>query len=228
MYVATMGLVAVNLLWGLALVVDPRMGAHPRVPYPPFLSILHIGAGIALLIRGSRLPASIVTFVLSAYYSLYVKPFAPLAEPQTVGIASIALYTVLRSFGWMHGKVLSVPLSNNLVDILLRGGLTYPFLEWGLDAYRNPRHFVSYINSNHLASTIVSPIGAELATFLLFLCEISLAALLLSGALRKLVGLATSTVLIFFSLVAGYPLAIPQNLALIAASLHYATLDRTK
>ncbi|MCS7129698.1 MAG: hypothetical protein NZ919_03580, partial [Candidatus Caldarchaeum sp.] len=94
--------------------------------------------------------------------------------------------------------------------------------EWGLDAYRNPLHFISYIRGNILARAVAAPLGIENTVFLIFVVEVSLSLLLVSGLGRKAVGLSTAALLTLFSVVAAYPLALPQNIALIAAAITYA------
>jgi uncharacterized membrane protein YphA (DoxX/SURF4 family) len=102
-------------------------------------------------------------------------------------------------------------------------GIAYPFVEWGLDALRNPKHFITYISSNERALLIAGLIGIENSVFLLFVLEITLAALIVLGQLRTVTALTSAAILALFMVISGYPLAFPQNIILVAASLRLGT-----
>jgi uncharacterized membrane protein YphA (DoxX/SURF4 family) len=215
-------LAAVNFLWGIASLVDPRIALHPRLPPPDLLAALHFVLGLAFVLRRIRLAGYIMSVIMSSYYSVRLKPFAPLAEPQTIGILLIALAATSEETVTLFLRKDSPPLKP-INDLLLRGGIAYPFVEWGLDALRNPKHFITYISSNERALLIASPIGIENSVFLLFLLELTLATLIILGWLRTLTTLASAAILTLFMIVSGYPLAFPQNIALVAASLRFGT-----
>ncbi len=217
-------LAAVNFLWGIASLVDQRIRLHPGLPGPEVLAAIHLFSGMALVPRRIRLAGLLTTVVTSAYYSFRVKPYAPLAEPQTVGILLVALAAALDEVLAGSLSRLSAFLKPVAV-LLLRGGVAYPFVEWGLDAVRNPKHFVSYISGNERALVIARVLGIENSVFLLSVLEIALASLIVLGLLRTLSALASATVLTVFMVVSGYPLAFPQNVALVAASLRLRTVE---
>ena len=155
----------------------------------------------------------LVSVVVSLYYSIRLKPFAPLAEPQTIGILLIALAaTFEETVNSFLPK--DFPLLKRINESLVRGGMAYPFVEWGLDALRNPKHFITYISSNERALLIARPIGIENSVFLLFVLEIALATLIVLGWFRTLTALASAAILTLFTIISGYPLAFPQNIAL--------------
>jgi hypothetical protein len=213
-------LAGVNLLWGVAALSDPRIGLHPRMPPPELLATLHLLAGLTIVPRRTRLAGYLMSVVVSLYYSIRLKPFAPLAEPQTIGILLIALAATFEETVNSFLRK-DFPLLKRINELLLRGGIAYPFVEWGLDALRNPKHFITYISSNEMALIIARPIGIENSVFLLFVLEITLAILIVLGWLRTLTALASAAILTLFTIISGYPLAFPQNIALIAASLRF-------
>ncbi|MDW8043290.1 MAG: hypothetical protein RMJ30_03490 [Nitrososphaerota archaeon] len=216
---AWIGLATVNVLWGIAALLDPSIALEPGLPHPIVLFAAHTFSGLTMFFRKSRPLALLMTAGITGYYSLLIKPFEPIAEPQTVGIFFIAISMLLS-----HVEK-PTPL-NKLVRfariVLFRAGIAYPFFEWGLDAYRNPVHFISYIRGNNLARTIASPLGLENAVFALFVVEVSLSLFIMTGFARKLAGITAAALLVLFSFVAAYPLALPQNIALITASVLYA------
>ncbi|GBC68671.1 hypothetical protein HRbin01_00354 [archaeon HR01] len=204
--ILTAGIGITHILWGVALTLDYSMFTH-RLGNPLVYVPIHMATGILLvagrIIYGSALSAGILT-----YYWLYVKPLEPIAEPQSVGLVGISAGILLQELrprdGW--------PL------FLLRGGLAYPFMEWGLDAYKNPYHFHSYISTNTVTKSLITVVDPYLLIALLSIYEIGLAVWLLSGLYPKLSSYATLFTLITFSAVAGYPLALPQNIALAATA----------
>ncbi|MEM4295119.1 MAG: hypothetical protein QXV86_05060 [Candidatus Caldarchaeum sp.] len=212
---AWLGMALVNLLWAAASLLDPAFAREPYLPSPALVFMIHAGIGAAMLTRRLRFHALLGTAAATAYYSLLVKPFAPIAEPQTVGISAVSLSMALSRFEETRYVVF-------LRNFLLRAGIAYPLFEWGVDAYRNPLHFTSYIMGNSVARTLVSPVGVENAVFLLFAAEVVLSLLLVSGFGAKAVGLLTAGFLSFLSAVALYPLALPQNIALITAAIDYS------
>jgi len=215
-------LAAVNFLWGIASLIDPRIGLHPRLPPPDLLAALHFVSGLAIVPRRIRLAGYIMSVIMSLYYSVRLKPFAPLAEPQTIGILLIALAATSEETVTLFLRKDS-PLLKRINDLLLRGGIAYPFVEWGLDALRNPKHFISYISSNERALLIASTIGIESSVFLLFVIEITLATSIILGWQRTFTAPTSAAILTLFMIVSGYPLAFPQNIALVAASLRFGT-----
>ncbi|MDJ0274401.1 MAG: hypothetical protein QXO17_02495 [Nitrososphaerota archaeon] len=216
---------ATSVFWGAAALVDPRIGLHPRLPPPEIVAVLHFLAGLLIVPKRVRWIGCFTVFVVTAYYSVWVKPFAPIAEPQTIGISMIALGSTIEEVS-SRVAARDYRVSKLAITLLMRGGIAYPFVEWGLDALRNPKHFVNYISSNERASTLANPIGIENAVFLIFLVETVLATLIATGLLRKLTGIVSALVLTLFSAVAGYPLALPQNVVLIATSIRYG-LERS-
>jgi uncharacterized membrane protein YphA (DoxX/SURF4 family) len=109
-------------------------------------------------------------------------------------------------------------LTKELDIYLLRGGLAYSFLEWGLDAHRNPNHFYSYLSNNWVGQHLIDIMDPFLLIALLSLYELALAVWLLNGLLPRLFSSVALFTLIVFSATAGYPLALPQNIALAAAA----------
>ena len=219
MRVLEAGLASVSILWGVASILDPEIGLNPRLPNPAILLVLHVAIGLLLLIKRTATAGAASFFAVTAYYSLRVKPFAPLAEPQTVGLCAISLYLALNPRSLL-GKLPRIRWAAHILPpLLLRGGVAYPFAEWGLDALRNPAHFKAYITGNELAYLLAKPVGIEVSVFLVFLTECVLALLILVGVWRRALGIVSASLLSMFLVVAGYPLAFPQNLGLIAASL---------
>ena len=219
MRVLEAGLASVSILWGVASILDPEIGLNPRLPNPAILLVLHVAMGLLLLIKRTATAGAASFFAVTAYYSLRVKPFAPLAEPQTVGLCAISLYLALNPRSLL-GKLPRIRWAAHILPpLLLRGGVAYPFVEWGLDALRNPAHFKAYIAGNELAYLLAKPVGIEVSVFLVFLTECVLALLILAGVWRRALGIVSASLLSMFLVVAGYPLAFPQNLGLVAASL---------
>jgi uncharacterized membrane protein YphA (DoxX/SURF4 family) len=216
-------LAAVNFLWGIASLVDPRIGLHPRLPPPYLLATLHLVSGLTIVLRRIRLAGYIMSVIMSLYYSVRLKPFAPLAEPQTIGILLISLVAAVEETIPLFPRK-GISHLKRINDLLLRGGIAYPFVEWGLDALRNPKHFISYISSNERALLIAGPIGIENSVFLLFVLEITLAIMIILGWLRTLTALTSAAILTLFMIISGYPLAFPQNIVLVAASLRLGTV----
>jgi uncharacterized membrane protein YphA (DoxX/SURF4 family) len=104
-------------------------------------------------------------------------------------------------------------------ELAVRLGLAYPFFEWGLDALRNPDHFRSYFATNQMTQPIVQAWGAGNMVLLLGVFEVGLALILAFGLLGRFIALMALGTLVIFALVAGYPLALPQDIALGAASI---------
>ncbi|MEM0481428.1 MAG: DoxX family membrane protein [Nitrososphaerota archaeon] len=204
------GLAAVHILWGLSLLLEPtRYVSKPIIP-ALFASIHFI---IFLLLLTHEKYGAVLGSVFLTYYWFFVKPIAPIAEPQTVGILSITL-SILTPYA----PKLSPDKHGTIQDALLRLGLAYPFIEWGLDAFRNPLHFKSYLSGNVITSFLIPTGLLDLAVLCLGLFEVSLSLLILTGFKRRVVSFLTFSVLIVFSLVAGYPLALPQNIALMGVA----------
>ncbi|MCS7137061.1 MAG: hypothetical protein NZ941_01680, partial [Candidatus Caldarchaeum sp.] len=171
MQLIILGLALVNLLWGASALVDPSIAREPTLPHPLLLFAAHTLSGSAMFFQKLRPYALLSTAALTAFYVLRVKPFEPLAEPQTVGILGITLSQLLPH----NVKAVHQPKLDNFVeDFLLRVGIAYPLFEWGLDAYRNPLHFISYIRGNILARAVAAPLGIENTVFLIFVVEVSL------------------------------------------------------
>ncbi|MEM2746491.1 MAG: hypothetical protein QXK69_08265 [Candidatus Caldarchaeum sp.] len=103
MRTAWLGLALVNLLWAAEALLDPAFAREPYLPHPAFVLTVHAGIGAAMFTRRLRFHALLGTAATTAYYSLLVKPFAPIAEPQTVGISAISLSMVLSRFEKKRG-----------------------------------------------------------------------------------------------------------------------------
>ncbi len=221
-----LGLSATSLLWGLAFLFDPRLSLHHRLPHPLIMFILHWSIGIALIypFRATRW-AGLAMCATATYYALMVKPFEPIAEPQTVGIAALSAFVTFVSIPRVSRLSEENSWLAGLLGLLFRGGIAYPFFEWGLDAYRNPAHFKHYITENSSALLVASIFGLDTTVYLIFAVELALAVMLVSDRLHRATGIISAALLTLFTIVAGYPLALPQNITLIAASLEYVRLD---
>ena len=194
--------------WAVSLLLEPFRYEH-KLLNPWFFAVLHV-ATASLLITGRRAAGGFISLVILLYYWLYVKPLEPIAEPQSVGILviSMALFTdrLFRRPDW------------NIDAALLRVGLAYPFVEWGADAFRNPSHFIAFMQSNYLTRIVFPTNILPYVTFSLGMLEVILAVLMLLGIATKKASITTFTVLTTFIIVAGYPLALPQNITLLAAA----------
>jgi len=209
-----------HLLWGLSLVLEP-MRYYNKPLVPGLFALIHLVISLLIFLGMVRLGCFISSGLL-LYYWFFVKPIEPIAEPQSVGIIAISLalfiqspIPILRSINFI-GRVSG---SESFRLFLLRLGLAYPFVEWGLDALRNPAHFIAFMQNNYITSlvfprTLLSPI-----TFILGFYELMLAVMLVLNLFITSVSKAVLFTLIVFILVAGYPLALPQDIVLVAASL---------
>lgn len=205
------GLSATHLIWAVALFADPIWFVR-KISQPYAAGILHL-ASAALIVSRFRVAGLFLSSTVLAFYWAFVKPFEPLAEPQSVGILAISVSELLRTLF----------SENFFTRILLRGGLAYPFFEWGLDALRNPYHFAAYLSANKVAAPLFQIIPLYPAIYVLGLYEIVLSLWIVSGLGFRHACLVTVLTLLIFSTVAGYPLALPQNIALMAAAAAHLT-----
>ena len=207
------GLSITNLLWAVSLVFDP--GQYVGKPVIPILfAAIHIAAGLAILSR-YRVYGGWLSVAVLTYYWLFVKPREPIAEPQSVGILVISLILLLPHIS----RLVNDNIPKWIPSILVRLGLAYPFFEWGLDAIRNPNHFRIYLEANPITQPLTQAWDPRILILVLGLFEISLALLLASGLLIRIDALVALGALIMFGLVARYPLALPQDIALGAAAI---------
>ncbi len=202
------------------MILDPRLQSKGL----GLLSLVHL---LAFILMATRLYGygSCLSFVLLFWYWLRVKPLEPIAEPQSVGLLAPSLVLAWGMVGFLRGEKRGLAFSpkSSLTLLVLRLGVAYPFLEWGLDALRNPFIFYSYFRLNHVANWLVEPFGVELGTWLLGVFEVALAVFLTVGLMSKWSSLTAFSALVVFLLVAGYPLAFPQDLGLGACSLFLAS-----
>ena len=212
------GLASTHAIWGAALLLDPKISSQGRLePFP--LALLHILIFALMVSRGYRF-GSALSFVLLFWYLLSIKPLAPIAEPQSVGLLAPSFL-----IGWIgvqssgHSS-LRIFINETLSPLIIRLGLAYSFVEWGLDALRNPLMFVNYFRNDPDALLMAEPVGLESATLILGVSELALAGFLVVGFLTRWMSLLSYVSLILFILVAGYPLAFPQNLALAGCSIY--------
>lgn len=207
------GLSLTNLFWAVSLLVDP--GQYVGKPIIPVaFALIHIAIGLAMISR-YRVYGGWLSLAVLTYYWLFVKPREPIAEPQSVGILVISIILVLPHLQ----RLLSNRIPADFPPLAVRLGLAYPFFEWGLDVLRNPNHFQSYLAANQLTQPIMQTWGAENVILLLGVFEVVLALILALGFMSRAVALVCLGTLIIFAIVAGYPLALPQDIALGAASV---------
>lgn len=202
-----------HALWAASLLLEPwRYAGKPVIP--TLFAIIHIVAALLILSR-YRVYGGWLSVALLAYYWVRVKPREPIAEPQSVGILVISAVLLMP-----HAqRLFKNKLPPNAAQLAFRLGLAYPFLEWGLDALRNPLRFQSYLRSNSLTAPIVSAWSAEQAVLVLGFFELAVAFLLAFGLLSRLVSFVSLLALVTFSVAAGYPLALPQDIVLGAAAV---------
>ncbi len=205
-----------HLLWSLSLLLEPwRYATKPLAPQP--FALIHIAAAILLLASRTITLGGSISAAILVYYWLRVKPIEPIAEPQSVGIIAISVIFLIPYLRRMFGSSLA---SEDVVLLLLRLGVAYPFVEWGLDAFRNPAHFIAFFSSNTITRAII-PVEYMLpASYVLGVFELVVASSLVLGIAPRISAVASFAALAVFSVVAGYPLALPQDIALAAASLH--------
>jgi acylphosphatase/uncharacterized membrane protein YphA (DoxX/SURF4 family) len=204
---AVAGLAATHALWALSLLLDgQRYLLKPVIP--PLFAIAHLAIAL-LLTAGHRTHGHLLATPVLTYYMFFVKPFEPIAEPQTVGILGVTAALLVREIG-------KTPAG--LWRIILRLGIAYPLVEWGLDAFRNPAHFKAYLSVNPITSRIIPAEALDYAVTWLGVYELALASLILSGMLEKAAAAIAAATFLAFTAVAGYPLAFPQNIALAAAA----------
>jgi len=205
--IADAGLAATHTLWALSLLLDgQRYVLKPVVP--PLFAIAHLLITL-LLLTGHKTHGHLLATPLLTYYWFFVKPFEPIAEPQTVGILGVTLALLVKESGKTRA---------GLWRPILRLGVAYPLVEWGLDAFRNPVHFKAYLSVNTITSRIIPAWGLDYAVFTLGVYELVLAGLIVSGVLEKTTAAIAASTFLAFIAVAGYPLAFPQNIALAAAA----------
>lgn len=216
------GLGVTHLLFAVSLLLEPQRFFNKPI-HPQLFSIFHLSVFTLLMLRRD-FEGGLTSLAVLSYYSLLVKPIAPIAEPQSVGLIGPSLFLVLQSINASRknsariiGKEQAVP---SFATLLLRLGIAYPFLEWGLDALRNPGAFYSYISTNLVAAEIAQLLGLETVVLLLGLSEIVLATSVSLGIATRVSSGISLSALILFSAAAGYPLALPQDLALAACAVH--------
>lgn len=204
---ATAGLAATHTLWAASLLLDGTRYVYEPV-IPPLFALAHVLVAL-LLFTDHRVSGNLVATPILTYYWLFVKPHEPIAEPQTVGILGVTAALLIKELG---------PGWDGFWQVVLRMGVAYPFVEWGLDAFRNPFHFKAYLMVNPVTSRILPAEYFDFVVFVLGIYELLLACLVVSGLFRRVVAVTAASTLLFFMAVAGYPLAFPQNIALVAAA----------
>jgi len=200
------GLGLTHILWTLAIILDYDMFTHKLV-IPLIYLPIHLIAGV-LLLAGKIFYGAILSTGVLTYYWLYIKPMAPIAEPQSVGLIGVSLGILVQRYR----------IIRRWSDYLLRGGLAYPFLEWGLDAHRNPHHFYNYLSTNKFTQPLIGVTDPFLLIAMLSIYEVGLGVWLLTGLLSRPSSLIVLITLAVFSAIAGYPLALPQNIALVTTA----------
>ncbi|MDJ0270214.1 MAG: DoxX family protein [Aigarchaeota archaeon] len=205
-----------HFLWSLSLLLEPWRYSAKSVA-PQLLALLHIITAVLLLASKTAILGGSISAAILTYYWIWVKPIEPIAEPQSVGIIAISTIFLIP---YLH-RILGSPLAGgDTALLLLRLGVAYPFVEWGLDAFRNPAHFIAFFSSNIVTRAII-PVEYMLpASYVLGVFELVVALSLVLGIAPRASAVASFTSLVVFSAIAGYPLALPQNIALAAASLY--------
>ncbi len=207
-------LALVHLGWAISLIIDAQRYLG-RLIYPPFFAILHMIVVLMIVVR--RLVGGILSALMMAYYWFVVKPLEPIAEPQSVGIFFLSLSLLAPLMGkWMRFE--------NLLLLCLRFGVAYPYLEWGLDAFRNPLHFYAYLLQNPFTRFLAELNLIKETVLILGFTELLISTIMLLGLSIKQFSALSIAVLVTFMVVAGYPLALPQNIALAAASIVLAKM----
>ena len=210
-YVVSVALAVAHITWAVSMLLEHSRYVY-KLPNTEIFAALHVISAL-LLIAGRKTIGGGVSLTILFYYWLYVKPLEPIAEPQSVGL-------IFLSITIMTGKITNRDISS----VLLRLTLAYPFLEWGIDAFRNPGHFIAFMQSNYLTSVFIPSQYLLCAAFTLGVIEVTLAVLLVLGVAVRRVSTAAAVVLLIFIIVAGYPLALPQNIPLIAAAYSLSIL----
>jgi uncharacterized membrane protein YphA (DoxX/SURF4 family) len=204
-----------HVLWATSSLLDPLQYVGKPVN-PVVFALIHIAIGLAILSR-YRAYGGWLSVIVLTYYWLFVKPRAPIAEPQSVGILLISLILVFPELQ----RVLRAEMLREVLPLAVRLGLAYPFLEWGLDALRNPLHFQDYLRyENALTQSFFSGSNIQTALLVLGLFEVVVAVWLAVGLTTRIASFVSLAALIVFSVVAGYPLALPQDIALGGAAYH--------
>jgi hypothetical protein len=200
------GLALTHLIWGLSLLVEPSRFTH-KIMMPSIFAIIHI-ATAGLLVTGTSLLGLALSTAILGYYWALVKPLEPIAEPQTVGILAISAAGLLSTLSY----------TRNISKHIARAGLAYPFIEWGLDALRNPGHFAYYLTSNPMTNFLTTSLPIYTLILILGLYEIVLGIWVFAGTGLRYSSATMIATLAVFAIVAGYPLALPQNISLITAA----------
>jgi uncharacterized membrane protein YphA (DoxX/SURF4 family) len=176
---------------------------------------IHFATAIMIASKRFRVYGAWLSVLILSYYWAFVKPREPIAEPQSVGI--LAISTILLE---PHLKQLfKGRLSSNWPLLAARLGVAYPFFEWGLDALRNPHHFRTYLTANPITQPLMQTMGPGNLILALGVFEVSLALLLAFGLLVRIDAIVVLAALVVFGIVARYPLALPQDIALAAAAI---------
>lgn len=190
-----------------------RYAGKPIIPL--VFAVIHVAAALMIVSARSRAFGGWLSVAVLTYYWLLVKPREPVAEPQSVGLLAMSA-TLL----WPHvQRIFNNRLPPDVQPLALRLSLAYPFLEWGLDALRNPIRFQYYLRDNFMVQPVLSVFSPETATLLLGLFEVLLAVLLTVGLLNRITSSMVLASLVAFGAVAGYPLALPQDIALGSAAV---------
>ncbi|HIQ30139.1 MAG TPA: DoxX family membrane protein [Candidatus Caldiarchaeum subterraneum] len=205
-YVVAVALATAHVAWAASLLLE-QYRYIGRIPSLELFAALHM-ASAALLAVGRKALGGGVSLAILVYYWLYVKPLEPVAEPQSVGL-------IFLSAALITGEVVR---THDINAALLRISIAYPFLEWGLDAFRNPGHFIEFMQGNYLTSVLIPAHYLPYAAFILGFIEVVLAVLLTLGIAVRRASKVSAVVLLVFIIVAGYPLALPQNIPLITAA----------
>lgn len=216
-----LGLAVTHFFFSFSLLAEPQRFVY-RAINPQLFAMFHLSAFILFALK-KHVAGAALSLAVFVYYWLIVKPLAPIAEPQSVGLIAPSLVLIFlsntrftRSVFTLIEPRISLP---SLTATLLRLGVAYPFIEWGLDALRNPEAFYTYIMNNQYATLVATPIGLQKGTFLLGLFEITLGVALSLGVATRLLSAISVFCLALFSVAVGYPLALPQNLAVAATAL---------
>ncbi len=205
--ILVVGLALTHLLWAASLLLEPAQFTH-KITSPILFATIHLATAMLLAARRIILGLMLSSSVLG-YYWAFVKPLEPVAEPQSVGILAISVAGLLITSDYTKG----------LSKLLARAGLAYPFIEWGLDALRNPGHFAYYLSMNQITGPLAGQLPLYSIIFALGVYEIVLGVWVFSGFYQRYSAAAVIATLTLFSIIAEYPLALPQNLALITAAI---------
>lgn len=211
----SVGLIVAHAGWALSMAVEPWR-FQDRIPSVPGFLLAHITTSVLLAVN--KTVGGLASSALLLYYWAEVKPLEPIAEPQSVGLIGVSAYLARRLVSRLSKRV----APEDLGLLALRLGIAYPFLEWGLDALRNPAHFYAYLSSNQLTRLVIPEGSLGLTVLTLGVYELILFSALSTGLFSKAFSLVSAATLVLISAVVGYPLALPQNIPLALASVTLA------